>query len=316
MTPPLSSLAAEDERQGLPSFLQALSPLALTEDRELSDRVCAVLKDSSGDKATQLLRVIRWLVGGDSSPSVFQLAVSALGCRVVQAALISANINSGRDLLVNALKPYVLDLYESPHGNHVLAKVIEVIPSSSFGFLIAALASKGMVDVARHRFGCRILERLIEHCDEDDMRNWSMEIIEHAEELSKHKFGNFVIQHLLEFGSLEVRQHIMDRLLQVLPALAMHRSASHVVQSAISHAQQDAVILRALLQSASPSLVEVACNRYGSFVIEQIANLPLYKLLVSEGNTWIQDYFHRDMAKMCGSEFGKRVLMTFGMSAA
>merc|ERR1712203_220397 len=71
-----------------------------------------------------------------------------------------------------------------------------------------------------------------------------------------------------------------------IPMLAKHRTASHVVQKALDFADDhhQKVIVESLLCAPAPgeySLEEVCRNRYGSFVIEQIATrrTPLYPVV-------------------------------------
>merc|ERR1711957_986134 len=95
--------------------------------------------------------------------------------------------------------------------------------------------------VARHRYGCRILERLIEHCDENrQLSSLLRELESQAESLSRHPFANFVIQHLLEHGSPDCRARIVQSLLPYLPMLAVHRTASHVVQRTLDYSNDEA----------------------------------------------------------------------------
>ena len=63
---------------------------------------------------------------------------------------------------MNELRGHVLQMMESPHANFVLQKVIEVLPANATCFVTEELATRA-AEAARHRFGCRILCRLIEH---------------------------------------------------------------------------------------------------------------------------------------------------------
>merc|ERR1712146_772604 len=92
------------------------------------------------------------------------LALSKTGCRIVQKAFEVVG-GADRDLLIRSLENHITQLYESPHGNHVLSRAIEVLPATRNGFVISALLG-GAVTVSKHRFGCRIVCRLIEHCEE------------------------------------------------------------------------------------------------------------------------------------------------------
>merc|ERR1711997_682439 len=135
-----------------------------------------------------------------------------------------------RNKLVAELELHVEMLYKSPHGNYVLSKLVETVPSAALEPIIEQLQAQGPINVAKHRFGCRVLERLIEHCPEHAIWCLLGPIILNSEMLCRHVYGNFIIQHIFEQGSPERRLSILKQLLPAIPYLAMHRTASHVVQ--------------------------------------------------------------------------------------
>lgn len=207
------------------------------------------------------------------------MALSKDTCREVQRRLEEAS-GPVRDAIFAALVPHTVELYESPHGNHCLTKAIEVMPSQSLGPLIQQIESRGVLAVAKHRFGCRLMERLTEHCTKREMASLINVFIQSAEELARHDYGNFVIQHLLEHGDEDSRIAVLQRLLPNLPMLSMHRKASHVVQCALKFCSMDAqrAIVESILRAQSPySLEEIADSRYGSYVAEEL--LPAMRYL-------------------------------------
>lgn len=204
-----------------------------------------------------------------------QLALSSQGCRVLQKAIEVVN-STDLNVLIKQLEPHVWELAQSPHGNFVLAKMIERMPPVSVTFVIDQLQGNAS-KIAQNKFGCRVLERLIEHCSEQQLADLVGELIADADVLSRHQFGNFVVQHLVEHGATPWRSSIVQRLLPCISALAMHRYASHVVQKAFnfSNDSMQAEIVEVFLQAECPnSLVDVACSRYGSYVVSQLARIP------------------------------------------
>lgn len=239
------------------------------EGRDHCDELCERLR--AGDPAererllARLVQVAR------------PLALSAPGTRVVQKVL-DVGGKSARNALFAELMPHAVELYGDPHGNHALCKVVEVMPSEALGPFIQLLVERGAAAVARHRFGCRVLERLIEHGMEREMGKLLDQIVEESGTLCRHPYGNFVVSHLLEHGSVQRREAVARKLMGAsLPQLAKHRTASHVVQAALRYCTEGddrEDLVEALLQGKSPnSLIEVACSRYGSFVAEQLESL-------------------------------------------
>lgn len=239
----------------------------LVSDADLCGDFAAWLEQDGCDRQ----HIVEWLCGNEVRLSLAGQA----SCRVVQKLL---EVLGGilRDLLVTRLLSHTLELLESPHGNHVLTKIIEVIPRPGLEAFIARLELHGAWAVARHRFGCRVVERLVEHGTEQQMCRLMDQWVLHAEELSRHQYGNFVIQSVLEHGSPDRRQSILQQLLPGLPQLATHRTASHVVQQALNHVSPEGqrAMAGALLQRQPPhSLPEVAASRYGSYVVEELCSV-------------------------------------------
>jgi len=197
------------------------------------------------------------------------------GCRLVQKALMVAS-QQQRERLAEALLPHALELYTSANANYVLAKFIEIMPPSRVTCI--ALTMRGRIAaVARHRFGCRILERLMEHCSEQELGFLLDEIQADLEALARHQFGNFVVQHLLEHGSPPRKHAAMQCLFMYLPQHLTHKTASHVVQFFLEHADHEwqAAIVDAMLAArGGDSLEAVAASRYGSFVVRQLLERP------------------------------------------
>jgi len=203
----------------------------------------------------------------------WRLALTRAGTRLVQKALDVAR-GPRRDALIAELAAHSVELYESAHGNHVLSRLVEVMPSAVLGPFVERLALKGVMSIAKHRFGCRVLERLIEHCSETELGSLLDEIIVMSETLSIHAYGNYVVQAIFEHCKDARKREVLLRLLPHMPRLAMHRTASHVVQRALDYTEEayQRAIVDVLLRAPSPhSLVDIACSKYGSYVAQQLA---------------------------------------------
>jgi len=209
-------------------------------------------------------------------PHVVHMSVASMfSSRVVQKCLEQSG-SMIRDRLLAALLPGTLDLYTSEHGNFVLAKAIEVAPRPHLRPIIELLEQEGACVVAKHRYGCRILERLIEHGEGGQMSVLIDQFIEYADDLSRHQYGNFVIQSVLEHGTEVQGKALLQALIPHVPHLAMHRSASHVVQKAINHCSEQGqrAIAHALLHGCGPhTFLDVASSRYGSYVVGELQEI-------------------------------------------
>merc|ERR1739848_142507 len=100
-------------------------------------------------------------------------------------------------VLTSELKGHCVEASRCDHANHVLQKCICTIPSMSAQFIIDELlfAHGGVVKIARHQCGCRVIQRLIEHCAWEQLLPLVEALLADCLKLSHDKFGNYVIQH-------------------------------------------------------------------------------------------------------------------------
>merc|ERR1719379_1733915 len=68
---------------------------------------------------------------------------------------------------------------------------------------------KNITVAAKLKFGCRIIQRLLEHCREDQLHDIYDALLVDALELSKHPYGTFVMQHVAEYGTCEQTRRLL-----------------------------------------------------------------------------------------------------------
>jgi len=281
------------------------NPFEIADNAEKCKEFLEKFESSTTEQCFELgQRFAQWLI-----PAVKRFSLSREGCRVVQKVMETAGAHN-RDILAKQLEPHISELIASPHGNHVVAKMVEIMPPAAVRCVIEATIKWNPAELARHRYGCRILERLIEHCSEKQMSEVLDALVVQAEPLCRHPYGNFVVSHLLEHGSSVRKVSILDQLLQTLPQLAVHRTASHVVQNLIYHSDEVGKrrLVETLLREQSPhSIVDIACTRYGSFVVEDLANN------VRGEKEALRPYLENGVDRLKESQFGKKVLDCFGL---
>lgn len=216
------------------------------------------------------------LAMSEISGMVWPWSRDANGCRVVQLAMEKASNCTAKDLAAE-LHGHVREAAVSPHANYVIQKVITQLSPATSAFIAKELLGNAARFV-RHRFGCRIICRLLEHCSsQEGTRRLIEEVLEDPSEaldLCRHNFGHHVVQSILEHGDGKYKAQIAEVLLHDVLANASHRSASHVVESALSHCSDTDQL--ALLQRLShPSMVaELAQVRYGFYVARTVIQRP------------------------------------------
>jgi pumilio RNA-binding family len=263
LTPPI-------EEQEIPDGeLLVGDPYILVLNSDLANEAAEVLENAPRDQKFALLQ---WM-----APVTLELALSVSGCRVVQAAVEVAG-GEHRSNMTRAMHGHVAELLDSPHGNHVLQKCIEVLPPDTMQFVLDELCAfpDHGVAIAKHRFGCRILERLLEHCPAEQTRILVEDVIENAYMLCRHPFGNYVVQHVLEYGTLAQRNAVVEAILKGgVMQLAMHRVASNVIERALVQCTPEGrcALVEQLVADPSETLA-MASSRYGSFIAQRLLELP------------------------------------------
>ena len=77
-----------------------------------------------------------------------------------------------------------------------------VVPNLALSNPLQAPIKPGAVPLSRHPYGCRVVQRVLEHCDIEGVRADMMKkILSSAYSLAQDTYGNYVIQHILEHGS-------------------------------------------------------------------------------------------------------------------
>ncbi|XP_023363244.1 pumilio homolog 1 isoform X7 [Otolemur garnettii] len=114
---------------------------------------------------------------------VLSLALQMYGCRVIQKAL--EFIPSDQQVInemVRELDGHVLKCVKDQNGNHVVQKCIECVQPQSLQFIIDAF--KGQVfALSTHPYGCRVIQRILEHCLPDQTLPILEELHQHTEQL-------------------------------------------------------------------------------------------------------------------------------------
>jgi len=212
---------------------------------------------------------------GEVRGRVARLAFDAAGCRVVQGALQEAGSLEEAAELASELRGRVREAVESPHANHVLQRIIEVLPCSLRRFISEELRGAG-VQVSRHRYGCRVICRLLEqHGDNAGASEVEAalleEIVEGLSDVFRHEFGRHVACSILEHSSNNHRARVAALLAENPLSHAMNRNASYVVERALEFCDHEgrALIARPLLAHLDVLLL-LSQSQAGSHVVRAL----------------------------------------------
>lgn len=166
------------------------------------------------------------------SGGVLRLSLHPHGCHVIQAALPAVALEDAQEALVAEMRGKVWELAQSPHGNFVLQKLLITLPAPCLGFVLQECLPRAAT-CARHIYGCRILQRLLEAYPLSSAPMESlleMLLGENFSELVTDPYGNYVLQHLLEVGRNQDKKRLIEKLVPRVEQYAVHRCASNLVE--------------------------------------------------------------------------------------
>ncbi|KAM4867805.1 pumilio homolog 2 isoform 9-T9 [Thomomys bottae] len=218
---------------------------------------------------------------------VLPLALQMYGCRVIQKALES--ISSDQQVIsemVKELDGHVLKCVKDQNGNHVVQKCIECVQPQSLQFIIDAF--KGQVFVlSTHPYGCRVIQRILEHCTAEQTLPILEELHQHTEQLVQDQYGNYVIQHVLEHGRPEDKSKIVGEIRGKVLALSQHKFASNVVEKCVTHAsraERALLIDEVCCQNDGPhsALYTMMKDQYANYVVQKMIDMaePAHRKII------------------------------------
>lgn len=69
-----------------------------------------------------------------------------------------------------------------------------------------------MQSLSTHPYGCRVIQRILEHCTEEQKRPILEQLHMHIKKLVIDQYGNYVIQHVIEHTTDADRDRIIEEI--------------------------------------------------------------------------------------------------------
>ena len=202
---------------------------------------------------------------------MLQLSLQMYGCRVVQKALEALDEQDIPALLAE-FHHNVLSCIHDQNGNHVIQKCIEVMSirarkgrqvgdqdradtlSGQIDFIVSDVLAN-TATLSCHPYGCRVLQRILEHCDDERKTAALDKIALCHRKLLDDQYGNYVIQHVLQYGRDPDRDSILGIVLESgLLRLSRQKFASNVVEKLLKYGNgnQRSRIVEEMLKVSEP----------------------------------------------------------------
>eukprot|EP00930_Biecheleria_cincta_P002401 TRINITY_DN103407_c0_g1_i1.p1 TRINITY_DN103407_c0_g1~~TRINITY_DN103407_c0_g1_i1.p1 ORF type:complete len:326 (+),score=53.11 TRINITY_DN103407_c0_g1_i1:235-1212(+) len=206
----------------------------------------------------------------DMAGCIWELSQHSKGCRRVQL-VVERNLNDEfQQQVARELQGHVLEAMRCPHANHVLQKLIKVAKPQTSHFIVEELMSTQgcMVMAARHKYGCRIVQRILEHFPHSQIEMMIEAILGDAVPLACHPYGNYVLQNLLRTATEHQRARLLKQLQTSLALICQDTFGCAVVVAAVSCApREDVLCLIRLLLKEHGLLASMAHSRHGHLVV-------------------------------------------------
>ena len=232
---------------------------------------------------------------------VVELSLHMYSCRVVQKAFEYINPNQLMRMITEYNCPRLMECISDQNSNHCIQKAIEIISRvarhadgdskvmlcNSLDFFLQALLGHAC-EIACNAYGCRVIQRVIEHCSDVQKRPLLQKLSKHIPKLINHQYGNYVLQHIVTYGLPEDRRTLLDHVEHNLIAYSKHKFSSNVVEQCLQNAskpERDRIIwsvinatfdIRRPLDGndANPSALEILCrDPFANYVLQKVIEL-------------------------------------------
>eukprot|EP00913_Durusdinium_trenchii_P006672 g6269.t1 len=224
------------------------------------------------------------------APRLRSLAQSEAGSRIARCAIDVAT-SRDRATVLSAFQGSVMELCKSGPGHEILVLLIDCIPVFSLNFMICECIAH-CEELALHRYGSNVIERLgwqmhgncwesiLLHFHPGQLSEFFMKLLEASPRLTRSPYGSRVLQTLSEYGGTSCRELLIRQISPEAAQLAMHRTASQVIRKLLElgDATGQQLLAAALLEAVrrnSVQVVNIACSRSGSAVLQQISAMEV-----------------------------------------
>ena len=158
------------------------------------------------------------------------------------------------------------------NGNHVVQKAIERVPQEHIQFVVDAVIGQ-VQSLAVHNYGCRVIQRLLEHTNDATQHVILQELHTCTYTLILDPYGNYVVQHIISNGKPEDRAKVIDVVAAHVMTFSKNKCGSNVVERCMRAATKEQLrqILESIVSSKSDASNSLALmkDQFGNYVIRK-----------------------------------------------
>ncbi|EFP07377.1 CRE-PUF-8 protein [Caenorhabditis remanei] len=205
-----------------------------------------------------------------------EYAFQMYACRVLQKAL--EKVSEPLQIKILARVRHVIHrCMKDQNGNHVIQKAIEKVSPPYVQFIVSTLLENPdtIYDMSVDPYGCRVVQRCLEHCIPQQTRPVIERIHERFDDIANNQYGNYVVQHVILHGSDADRMLIVNRVADNLFEFSTHKYSSNVIEKCL---ERGAIHHKAMLVGAAcsqpegcmPIVVQMMKDQYANYVVQKM----------------------------------------------
>ncbi|XWS28803.1 hypothetical protein CRYUN_Cryun25bG0102500 [Craigia yunnanensis] len=264
-------------------FIQQKLETATTEEKnmvykEIMPQALALMTDVFGNYVIQKffehgLPAQRRELAGKLLGHVLTLSLQMYGCRVIQKAIEVVDLDQ-KIKMVEEIDGSVIRCVRDQNGNHVIQKCIECVPEENIQFIVATFFDQ-VVTLSTHPYGCRVIQRILEHCKDLKTQSKVMdEILVSVSMLAQDQYGNYVVQHVLEHGKPHERSIIIKELAGKIVQMSQQKFASNVVEKCLTFGgpSERQLLVNEMLGSTDENepLQAMMKDQFANYVVQKV----------------------------------------------
>ena len=242
------------------------------------------------------------------SMEILRKAHDRMGCRDLQHTLEAGTFKE-QNMILHQLRGHVVEIAQSPNGNYLLQHAIRVLSSDRTRFIADELfVWRRPAEVAKHKYACRVLERIIEHFPINLSFPFMEDIVRNTKSLSMHPIGTYSVQHCLEHGGAGCVQEIANFVLNHLHQIAVDPSGCGVLNKVLLHANSyQSTLLAVALASHPYTFANMATLQQGFAACESLFHVAKRIPELHQQMEWL---LRESMGKILSTRHGHALLRT------
>ncbi|KAL5207835.1 hypothetical protein ABZP36_032270 [Zizania latifolia] len=198
---------------------------------------------------------------------VVEFSSDQYGSRFIQQKLETASAEE-KDTIFPEILPHARTLMTDVFGNYVIQKFFEYGTDPQKKQL-ASLVEGYVLQLSLQMYGCRVIQKALEVVDVEQQTQMALELDGSIMKCVRDQNGNHVIQKCIECIPQERIQFIISSFYGHVIELSTHPYGCRVIQRVLEHCD-DENTQRAMMEEIMQSVVLLALDQYGNYVIQHV----------------------------------------------